>query len=182
MRFIRGSAALAVCVALLCVLMSPSVASAHDPFCTECNRVVINEKGAYVHNRPNGQVIGWIKVGTEVYVLESPERVWCNILIMSPYAVVNGGWVLCTVLGGRARVITKKGAYVYTGPRGQVIGEIGAGTEVYVLESFEAEWCNVLIGSEANGGWTPCTNLGAPIGSGPASRQARKEGKRMEGV
>lgn len=180
MRFIRSSAALAVCAALSCALAAPSPASAEDQFCTKCNRVVINEYGALIYNAPNRQVIGWIKVGTEVYVLESPEGIWCNVLIRNgPNAVTaNGGWVLCLVLGGRARIVTRNGTDMYTWPKGLVIGWIGLGTEVTVLESFEAEWCNVLVDNGRYGGWIPCTSLGSPAGSQTAHEQARKEGKR----
>jgi len=175
MKCVRGWAALDVCVALACALMAASVARADEiePPCTNCKQVVINEKGAYIHNEPNGRVIGWIKVGTEVYVLESATATWCKVLIENGPNAGNGGWAHCTDLGRRAMIVNEKRAYVHNEPNGRVIGWIKVGIEVYVLESAEATWCKVLIenGPNAgNGGWVLCTDLGRPVRSLSAQR------------
>jgi hypothetical protein len=88
---------LAVCVAFACVAVAPSAASAGEvePDCTSCIRYIENPEGADVHSSPGGPVIGWVEWGTEVYVISSPEGVWCNVRFEDGPNKGNGGWILC---------------------------------------------------------------------------------------
>lgn len=163
----RSSVAL-LAASIVCVTAglpaAPAQAASDTVFCVECRRVVIDEKGAYIHHQPRDRIIGWIRTGTEVFVLKSPDRTWCNVLIENgPYAVGNGGWALCATLGGFARTVGEERTFVYHAPNERQIGSIARGTEVYVLGSFQAEWCHVLINVNGpNGGWILCHNLGRP--------------------